>query len=335
MQVRAKSVIVAQTAFIILLLFFIGTNKLAEQNYYKGFLAPSVYAGILQPKSFSILNFAPLRNYLQNYIDNNSLDVSLYLENLKDESNFVINGNKGAIPGSLNKIPVAILTMNRIERGELSYDTKLPVNKTILNNDTDKIYFENDRLPVKLLLEKMLKESDNDAFFILFRNMDIDHLNTLMDYYNMDPVNSFKYVGVDFENNRRLTPKSFANMFLSLYFSTVLETKDSEYILKLLSNTTFDIRQATGLPEEVIIAHKYGINVKSSPTVFNDCGIMYINTESNGRILYCISVRGQDTDKSITIVGDTLKTVYDYYTYKRLELDTFKQNITSKNIRKE
>ena len=319
--------VVLETIVIIALLLVMLFDKPNNPDYYRGFLSPSVYAGIMEPKSFTIFNFNPLRSYLQSYIENNSFDVSLYVENLRDESTFAINSNRGVFPASLNKIPVAVLIMNKIEKGELNYNTQLGINKTILNSNTDKIYFENDRLSVKFLLDRMLKESDNDAFYILLRNIDVNYLNNLMDYYNIDAANSFKYSGANLENNNRLTPRSFANMFLSLYFSTVLDAKDSEYILSTLANTTFDMNKPANLPDYVVVAHKYGIHTENDLNVFNDCGIIYINNDAKGRILYCITIRGQDTPTSVGITAYLVNNIYKYYLYKRLELDTFKQDI--------
>lgn len=350
MRINLKWIVLLETALIVLLLMIIvsslekytivstttqpsttttqqesttTTVPIATYNVTSSLLSPSVGAGILKPQSFLIFNFNSLQEHLVQVTSTNNLDISMYVQNLRDEKNFAINGNKGAFPASLNKIPIAVLVLNMIEKGELSYDTPIKIDKTLLDSNSDQIYFENNQLTVRQLLEKMLKESDNTAFYILISEVNITDLNNLMAYFDIDANHSYSYFSESsMEHNALLTPQSFSNMFLSLYYSTVLNSKDSEYILELLTNTTLNMNKIAKLPNNVTVAHKWGYNPDLNPSVFNDCGIMYID---NGRILYCITIRNQSSDYSVGVLGGIVNSIYTYYTGQRQTLDAFKQ----------
>lgn len=332
MKIGLKWIVFLEAVLIVLLsvIMFLSLKNtaVAPNNEYR-LLAPSVASNVLKPQSFLILNFNSLQKHLYQIFQNNSLDISMYVHNLRDGNNFQIQGYKGAFPASLNKIPIAVLILNKIERGELSYDTPIKIDKTLLDKYSNKMYFENDQLPLRVLLENMLKESDTAAFYILLKEVNINDLDNLMTYYDVDPAHSYSYSSEsEMENNALLTPQSFSNMFLSLYYSTILTAEDSEYILDLLANTSLNMSDIAKIPNNVTVSHKWGYypNSTDNLSIFNDCGIMYIG---NGRILYCITIRNQTIPNSIGILGGVVGNIYTYYTEQTHALSTFKENFTA------
>lgn len=302
------------------------TSTDTTSNNY-GLLAPSISSGALKPQSFLIFNFKSVQDHLMNVIQTNNLDVSMYVQNLRDGNNFAIQENKGAFPASLNKIPVAVLVMNRIEKGELSFDTSITIDKSLLINDSNEIYYENNQLPVKVLFDRMLQESDNTAFGHLLKKINVRDLNSLMTYYDIDAEHSYRYTSEsDMENNVLLTPQSFANMFSSLYYSTILNATDSEYILDLLANSTLNMNIIAQLSNNVTVSHKWGYYSNDNASTFNDCGIMYIGS---GRILYCVIIRNQTTTFSEGILGGVINNIYEFYRGMSHENSLFKQNLTA------
>ena len=297
------------------------TSSPANINY--PLLSTTINSGYLAPQSFLIFNFGSLRDYLTQVVYSNNLDVSLYALNLRDGSSFQINGDTGAYPASLNKIPVAVLVLNEIEKGQLSFDTPVSIDKSLFSNDTDPIYYQNSQLSVRTLLERMLQQSDNTAFKFLLAETNVTDLNKLMDYYDIDAQHSYKYTSeADMESNALLTPSSFSNMFSSLYYSTILNANDSEYVLELLSNTTVSMNQLANVPNNVTIAHKWGYYSADNTSIFNDCGIMYIG---NGRILYCASIRNQSIPASNGVIGGIVNSIYQFFIGQSRTNSQFKQ----------
>ena len=269
----------------------------------EGLLSQRIYSGSLEPKSLMIVNFAPLKKELSDYISSEGVNASVYIENFRNGAFSGINEKQGFFPASLNKLPVAILIMKKIEGGELSLDTMVEIMDEDRTDSFGDLYkSKGKRVRLKVVLEKLLKDSDNTALRVLLHYIDIDDLQFIIDYYGLDMnvKNGIPYL---------VSPKAVSALFLSLYFSTVLEPENSEYLLNLLLSSSFDINGRAGIPEEVKIAHKFGENHYEGSNFFHDCGIMYIKEK---RIFYCIMTRGMEQENAAEFVGYVVNKIYHF-----------------------
>ena len=339
MHIKLKHLAILEFIIIIILLAIFtighsGKNKIekpqnssaTKKQNYSGLLSPRIYSGILEPKSMLIVNFEPLEENLRDYIKKNNIDASVYVENLRDGASFGINEKKGFLPASLNKIPVAMLIMRRIEKGELNFDTMIEIKESDKSDTFGSLYKTNEKhLPLRLLLEKMLNESDNTAFNALKNYIDQKDLNfflNYLNYYNRDASILYS-VNYNYSQNKNelINTKSVYNIFSTLYLSTLLDTKDSEYILSLLTGTVFDIKKIANLPDDVIVAQKFGAEYTGNIKQFHSCGIMYIN---RSRIFYCIMTKDLEQKDAVSAIDYTVRLIYKYIFDIRKELDTYK-----------
>lgn len=317
---KLKKILIIQSSIIIVLLIFLSYSYKTQENadYKTGLLSPRVYSGILQEKSYLITNFEPLIKDLSESLVEN---VSVYIENLRDGASFGIRSAKKFFPLSLSKVPLAILIMQKVDEGKLNLDTLIRINDESRNSLYGDLYNSSKKeLPLRVLMEKMLSESDNTAFFILLSYLDQKDLKLLLDYYPID----FKFYYLPENNTETLyiTPKQYSNVFRSLYLSTLLTSKSSEYILTLLKDNILDIRKSSDLPGEVVIAHKFGYYSAYGNKSMHNCGIMYIPESS--RVLYCIMTTGLDDQESMKSINTTLNKTYNYMVHTRSELDQYK-----------
>lgn len=275
-----------------------------------GLLSPRVYSGLLPPQSYLIFNLKPLQKDLQEYITSNNLGVSLYVVNLRDGVSIGINGTKEFDPASLNKLPVAILIMKKVETGELDLDTQIEIEDEFIDENSGTLYKRGvSSLSVKELLHYMLSESDNTATRVLLNEIsfeEMEELSTYLNYYNpslyANPPSSSNNVFI-------VTPKSTYNLFASLYLSTVLEPEHSEYILSELTNTSFDIQKFAKIPEDVVIAQKYGSYYANGEKMFHSCGIMYID---DSRLFFCIMTENLDINEAHNVIGIIVNKIYQF-----------------------
>ena len=327
MKIKIKLIGAFEALIILILIASVVHTKLNEtkadtNKNNSGLLSPRVYAGILKPKSFLLTNFEPLRERLGDYIKQQKLNVSIYVESLRNGAQMGINEDIGLYPASLNKLPVAILVMDRIEKGKLSLDTMLQINNSDRNDPTSEFYKSKEsKVTVKVLIEKMLKESDNTAFYTLLRLIDKRDLEILLNYYSLNPESTYFNPKKQNEHSNFVTPIEISNIFTSLYLSTVLTSKDSEYVLSLLTATDFDIKKIALLPENVRVAHKFGSYYANGAKYFHDCGIIY---SGELKILYCIMTKDLDEPEAIKNVGIFVHSVYTYTNATREQLDTFR-----------
>ena len=322
---KLKVVVIAEAIAILILTIFLilvisapknttATQQVAycDKHYYDTqvcLLSSRVYTGVLKPENYLLMDFKPLQENIQDYISTNNLDISLYVLNMQDSASFGINSTKGFEPASLNKLPVAILILKKVEKGELKLDGYLPITDEDRDDKSGTLYNTNAvQMTVRDLLHYMLSESDNTAFRVLEQQVtleDLQQLSVYLNYYTKD----INYVPPIINNTYQITPKSTSNLFMSLYLSSVLTPEDSEMILKDLSNSTFDINKYANLPESVLISQKYGTYYTENQSDFHDCGIMYINQD---RIFYCAMTQGMDEEKAPVVIGNIVNKIYNY-----------------------
>lgn len=288
-------------------------------------LSPRVYTGLLEPKSFLISNFGPLKASIKNYLKEQNISASVYVENLRNGANMGIAEYRGYFPASLNKLPVAILILQKIEDGKLSFNSILPIEDSDRTDTSGSLSSTTEaELPIRTLLEKLLQDSDNTAFNVLLRYVDRKKMERLLKYYDININVDYPYQRVEFQNQTNLvTPISMYNLFSSLYLSTALsDPKDSEFILSELINTTFDIKSIANLPDNVIVSHKYGEYYIDDAKLFHDCGIMYFD---RSRFFYCIMTNEiQNEDYAKESIGHVVNSIYNYIVDTRTELAIYK-----------
>lgn len=287
-------------------------------------ISPRVNAGIIEPKSFLIVNYAPLKDSIESFIEKNSLNISVYIGSLRDGVSIGINERKGYPPGSFDKVHNAMLIMKKVERGELSLDTLMPINDSMRSSAYGSLYKTNAKeLPLGVLMEKMLKESDDTAFKIIASNVDLSDKSFLLsylDYYSTDSTSN-NFPGEDRQLGL-VTPKSMYNVFSSLYLSTVLETEHSEYILSLLTDTVFDINRIAELPENVTVAQKFALKYANQDRYLHSCGILYID---KSRIFYCVMTEGLNQKTAEAVIGAIVNSIYKYNQDTKSELNKLKK----------
>src|SRR3989344_7943049 len=232
MGLKFKYIAIFEFFIIAILLVFLiyalkSFNPQNQKESTSGLLSPRIYSGLLKPESFMIVNFAELKEKIQSYVTKNNLNVSVYVENFRNGAYMGINEKNGFFPASLIKLPLAILITKKIEDGKLSFDTMLEINDSDRTSSFGELYkTEEKQLPVGVLLEKMLRESDNTAYRVLLRQVDAGDFQLILDYYGID-VNADFEEGETAERPNLLSPKAMSTLFSSLYFSTVLEPENS------------------------------------------------------------------------------------------------------------
>jgi len=299
------------------------TNNAPNINETTGLLSPRVYSGLLEPRSFLITSFEPLKQGIESFLKEQDISASIYIENLRNGASMGINEDYGYFPASLNKLPVAVLIMQRVEDGKLSLGTMLPIKDYEKTDSYGTLYLtKENQLPVRVLLKKMLQESDNTAFNVLFDNIDKDALVRLLNYYNLKENIEYPFKRLEYEDGTNLvTPVQMYNIFASLYLSTALYAQDSEYILSLLSKTDFNIKELADLPDNLTVVDKFGEYYLDDSKLFHDCGIMYIG---QGRFFYCIMMKNIEPEDAKQYIGYLVNYIYNYVIDTRIKYGAFR-----------
>ena len=313
---KIKKVVIIEAIVIIILTAFLierYVNNTCSSEYYQNgngkikLLSPRIYSGLLPAEEFLILNFEPLKKDVNEYITKNNINISIYVLNMRDGASFGINEKEPIEALSLNKLPIAMIILEKVEQGKLSLDTKLPITKEDRDILSGTLYAQPiNELTIKELLRYMLQESDNTALWVLLKQVNLAELNRFTNYVGYYK-NNMNYL--ESSDSFLVSAKTTSNLFISLYLSTVLKPENSELILSYLTNTTFDVKKYAKLPDDVIVSQKYGEFYINNKNIFHSCGIMYIE---DSRIFYCIMTDGLQQEKARNTVGILVNKIYNY-----------------------
>lgn len=254
------------------------------------------------------LDFTPdLKDFSDNIKDTEDLkDISIYYRDLNNGPVININTENVFAPASLLKVPVLIAYLKWSEdspevlQEQIKYEAKADVGYTqefapIIPLEVGKTY------TARELLENMVKYSDNQALVLLYKRLPISYQE---DLYSLTGVDT----NIMTDPKSALTIRQYSIFFRILFNASFLSQTNSEYALKLLSQSTFEQGIRKGVPLSIPIAHKFGERKPTdSPQQFHDCGIVYYPDHP---YLLCVMTRGQDVSKLIDSIYKTSEYVY-------------------------
>lgn len=218
-----------------------------------------------------LVSFLDLREELRKETNKYDDNFGLYFEYLPTGTSININGTLEFHAASLFKIPVVMAYYRSLERLNKEDDQNISLTKDMLDNQFGDLWKKGAgyKLRASQAVNLAITESDNTA------------ARSLVPLINKGDFESV-YQGLDIDlqsdsGGALLSAKSYSSILKALYFSSVLEKKNSQHILDLLTRTKFPDKLAAGVPSNVQVAHKIGsYNDDEGNEAFTDCGIVYI-----------------------------------------------------------
>ncbi len=265
-----------------------------------------------------IINFTPLRSELREYIAAQDERIGVYFEYLPTGTSINIRGNEEFYRASLVKLPGVMRAMKLIEEGKLAERSQVEIKAEHINsffpNETKLTVGE--KRTVGQLIELSLRESNNSAYEALYEKINGDILQKEKnDEQVIDDVYDFLDVNrSETDQSLFISPKSYASILKSLYFSAYLSYSSSSRILEHLSNTTFNDWVPQPIPDTVTVAHKFGIFDLPEPASYkvnSDCGIVYLPKRP---YLLCVMVQHDNNHQVGTHVQAISQKIYEYMT---------------------
>lgn len=281
-------------------------NSIADQQNQYPFLAKRIFN-----ENFSdiILNFLDLRTDIKNITEPFGDSFSMYFEYLPTGTNININASKEFHAASLFKLPVIMAYYHQQERLKQREDPVITLQQSDLDSEFGDLYKKGVGYKIKLsdAVKLALEESDNTAIKLIVPRITQEDFENVYQSLDID-LNTDK-------NGAIITTKGYASILKALYFSSVLEKEDSEYILNLLTKTKFIDKLPAGVPDNILVAHKIGVfnKNKDEDEAFMDCGIVYI---PNRPYSLCILSRS-DEQTARERMAEISRKVYDYVSYTK------------------
>ena len=267
-----------KTLIIILLIgsmavniFFIAKDKQKESSDFENLTKKYPYIAkrvLIEDPSDVLINFHPLREQLKDYTKQFGDSFTFYFEYLPTGVSIGINERTQFYSASLVKVPLTMAFLEYSRKQNLDLDQKIQVKKEELDSRFGDLWKigEGGEVSLRKVLEFTLTASDNTAAQILLNRISKESYHSIFESLDIE---------IDEEEGQIvLTTKGYASILKALYFASILNKDDSNYILNLLTQTQFNDKLTASIPKEISVAHKIGVYFDN--LVQQDCGIIYL-----------------------------------------------------------
>lgn len=246
-----------------------------------------------------IINFQTLRDYLNKKYEADS-NASIYFEYLPTGANIAISKDAQFYPASLLKVPVAMATVKKIDKGEWKWDNKLVLMATDKDDKFGTLYKEptGSVFAIEELVRRSLIDSDNTAHFILLRNLELSEINDVYAHMGLDGF---------LETDGNISAKRYAVILRALYNSSYLSEASSQKIISFLTEESLREYLGNGLPADILFAHKIGIDPDKK--VYLDSGIIYFNSRP---YVLIVMTKSKTEQQAKEIMKDISEKVFNY-----------------------
>ena len=226
---------------------------------------------------------AQVASYIAKQQANGLFSASVDFRDIDVPDGFTLSGSQMYTPASLDKVPLMMAYYKIAETDPTILSKEIEYPGTTDADSTESIKSTVQLTPgatytIEELIEHMIRYSDNNATDLLK-----DYLNTTNNAGAYTTV--FSDLGIDpstiNDYTDNMTVVQYSVFLRALYNATYLNWDDSEHALQLLSETDFSAGIESGVPNDTLVAQKFGEVklVDSSNKLLgrelNNCGIIY------------------------------------------------------------
>jgi beta-lactamase class A len=250
-------------------------------------------------------------------------DIGIYVKNLRTGKTVSINADTVFPTASIVKVPILLGIMDKINKGELQYDSFLTYKDSLLYEGEDILgsFKSNEKIVLKKVIMLMLTTSDNTASLWLQSLAGKGtRINEILDSLGMKNtrVNS-RTPGR--ENNRtqygwgQTTPAEMARLFEMIYQYKVISATASERMLRCLSRNFWDDEALSAIPPIIEVFSKNGaVNASRSE-------VLLVNAPNNPYIFCIFTKNNKDIswiheNEAWIIARKISKMLWEYFEHK-------------------
>ncbi|MGZ5218556.1 MAG: serine hydrolase [Chitinophagaceae bacterium] len=248
-------------------------------------------------------------------------DVGIYIKELKTGRIVTINADTVFPTASIVKVPILVGVMDKIARGELSYDSAHIYRDSLLYEGEDILgsFKDGEKILLKKIMMLMLTTSDNTASLWLQKLAGTGtRINEILDGYGFvtTRINS-RTPGR--ENNRSLygwgqtTPKEIGSLFEMIFQNKIFSPAACERMMRSLGRNYWDENEAISqIPPYIEVFSKNGcVNAVRSE-------VLLVNAPNHPYIFCIFTKNNKDTswkydNEAWSLARKTSKLVWDYF----------------------
>ena len=188
----------------------------------------------------------------------------VYVYRLTDRQEYGLYQDEVLPAASLMKLPVMLTIYLEAEKGNFSLETEYELKAEDKVGGAGILYGKpiGSTYTYRQMLEYMGHYSDNTAYKAFLRILGQEKIQSVISAVGMAETNL---------NENETSPEDIGLFFRKLYRGELLSTAHQEELLGFLTQTGFEDRIPSGLPEDVRVAHKIGTEIGN----YSDAGIVF------------------------------------------------------------
>ncbi|MDY3511498.1 class A beta-lactamase, subclass A2 [Riemerella anatipestifer] len=273
-----------------------------------------------------------LRNKIEQIVSDKNAVVGVSIIGNNGKDTLSLHGDRRFPMQSVFKFHIALAVLSEIDKGNLSLDQKIKIDKDeLLPEDFwSPLRDENPNggiFTIEKLIQYSVSHSDNTACDVLIRL--IGTPKTVEKYIRKSGINDIqitfneKDMQAKWENmfQNWTTPKA-ASETLKLFYdnkNSLLSKSSYDFFWETNKETTTGKNRIRGqLPAETIVAHKTGSSGTNKETgitaAVNNIGIVFLPNGEHFIISVFVSESKENFDTNEKIIADIAKATYDFYT---------------------
>lgn len=254
-----------------LLVIFILNLYRDRRKIIDAFLGPHTIV-FFAPKTPSVLtqtltptpNFKVERKEIEELVKGRKGRYGVLIKDLISGDSYGVNEKENFLSASLNKLPLLLTLYLQAGLGKIDLEEKYVLRAEDKRLGAGSMQYQRAGTVYRLreMAELMGKQSDNTAFYVFLKLLGEVKIQQTVDDLGLTKT-SFK----DF----RTTPEDIGIFFYQLYNRPILNKANRDELLSFLTDTLWEEWLPQGVPPEVEVAHKVGIEVG----VISDAGIVF------------------------------------------------------------
>lgn len=258
---------------------------------------------------------------LQDAIAGFNGDIGIYVKNLRTGRIASINADTVFPTASIVKVPILVGIMDKIQKGELGYDSTVVYKDSLLYEGSDILgsFKSGEKILLKKVMMLMLTTSDNTASLWLQSLAGKGtRINEILDSLGL------KYTRVNSrtpgrENNRteygwgQTTPAEMGTLFEKIYRNEVFSATACERMMRCLGRNYWDENEAIGMiPPTIEVFSKNGcVNASRSE-------VLLVNAPGNPYIFCIFTKNNKDIqwtheNEAWTMARNVSKLLWEYF----------------------
>jgi beta-lactamase class A len=269
-----------------------------------------------------------LRNRIERIVEKSAGRIGVAVVNLKNHDTLTVNENDKFPMQSVFKFPLALAVLHQVDKGKFFLDQKIHISKADLLSNTwsplrEKYPNGNVYITLDEILTATVAQSDNNGCDILFRLIGgptmVDQYIHTLGIDGMAIVSTEEEMHTDWNIQYRnfSSPYAMAKLLTKFYQGSILSQKSTEYLWRVMVNTTTGIKRLKGkLTEGTIVGHKTGssgMNENGLTAATNDVGIVILPNNTSVAIVVFISDSNAKENIREEVIADIAKEVWDSY----------------------